>query len=348
MALVERRKIVSKDSEIRKLAKDIGASLLSDAPTSKEKLEFVSSGSTELDCCLGGGFIYGSIVNVVGDESTGKTLLACEIIAHAQREQNAVIVFLDKEGTLQSEQAKRIGVLTDEVILEDEASTVEDFFNSVVKFVEKQRRTKRPFVYIVDSLDALTSEAEEKTDIKDTGYGVAKAKKMSEIMRRLVSAVHKSKVLLVIVSQTRDKIGVTFGAKWTVAGGKALGFYCTHRILLAQIAKLKTSKDKKTAKIYGVKIRAKVIKNKIAPPFKEAEFEIFFDRGIDDLGSCIDYLKNAGYYDKTYDYEKKKFNSKEKFIKYIEDNNLEDYIKKLTIGVWEELNKVDTKRKSKW
>jgi recombination protein RecA len=169
-----------------------------------------------------------------------------------------------------------------------ELSTVEDFFEDVEALTKT--KTKQPMLYILDSLDSISSRAELARDIDQGSYGTERAKQLSQLFRRRIpAALDKANITLLIVSQTRDKVGALIGTKWTVAGGNALKFYASQRLLIDQLKRLsKTVRGIKRAE--GILVKAQCIKNKIALPFRDCEFAIKFGYGIDDLNECLDFL----------------------------------------------------------
>lgn len=337
-------KVQTASAEVKKLAKDL-KTLTWDSEDSISQIKLqASTGCTQLDLSLSGGPPYKRVINIIGDSSTGKSLLTTSIMAFEQQINNSIIIVDDPEGTNEKVNAEGQGVNVHDVIYQDPPSeTVEIFFERLLELVKKD--FDRPLVYILDSLDSLTSSSEVESKVEDAGFAkkLGKANIMSQGFRRICRAIANKNIMLIIVSQTRDKIGAMFGEKWTVAGGRALEFYCTQRILLAKLKKI-IDKEKK---VYGQRIKFKVIKNKIGKPFKEGEFDILFDYGIDDVGSMADYLKKL-YFDKSYEINDKKFKSREEFVNYIEDNDLEAEIINLVKQVYEEQNKPLVKRKRKF
>ena len=237
-----------------------------------KKLTFFSSGCALLDMALGGGYAQGRVINVVGDKSTGKTLLAIEACANfALTFPKGIIRYKEAEAAFDKGYAEILGMPLDRVEFEEDFDTVEEFEKDVKAFCERIKKKRVPGLYIVDSLDALSDKAELGREIDKGSYGTSKARLMSEFFRRNKRTLQHAKVTLMIISQVRDKINATFGRKWTRSGGRAMDFYASQVLYLAEIKKLyKTVRGVKRA--HGVVIRAKITKNKVGIPFREVDF----------------------------------------------------------------------------
>lgn len=259
---------------------------------SNKGLTFFSSGCALLDSALGGGYAQGRVINVVGDKSTGKTLLAIEACANfALSFPKGLIRYKEAEAAFDKGYAEILGMPLNRVEFEEDFDTVEELQKDIEDFAKRCKAKRIPGLYIVDSLDALSDKAEQKRDIEDGTYGVSKAKLMSEMFRRDKRKWQKAKITLMIISQVRDKINATFGRKWTRSGGRAMDFYASQVLYLAEIKKLyKTVRGVKRA--HGVVIRAKVTKNKVGIPFREVDFSLIFGYGIDDVLASLDWLKS--------------------------------------------------------
>lgn len=256
----------------------------------KKHLSFVRSGCTTLDLALGGGWAMGRIANIVGDKATGKTLLAIEAAANfAIQYPKGNIRYRESEAAFDKPYADALGMPIERVDFGEPLATVEDLFEDLELCCRKARQ---PELYILDSLDALSDRAEMERDIDQGTFGAGKAKKMSELFRRLVRTMSRSKVTLIIISQERDKIGVTFGRKSSRTGGRALDFYASQIIYLAQLRQLIRNR-KGIKRTVGIDIRAKVDKNKVGLAYREAEFQIKFGYGIDDEDACVRWLEQA-------------------------------------------------------
>jgi len=257
----------------------------------KPNLEFITSGCRVLDLALGGGWPMGRISNVVGDNSTGKTLLAIEASCNfARKFKKGDIYFREAESAFDKPYASALGMPMSRVkFLEPQLHTVEDFHDDLNDVCKQCRQYKKPGFYVLDSLDALSDEAEVKREITDGSYGAQKAKKMSELFRKLVRDVEASNVHLMIISQLRDKIGAMFGEKSSRSGGRALNFYASQVVWLHHMGAItKTTRGQKLP--VGVEIKAKVKKNKIGLPLREAHFDILFGFGTDDLRASLMFL----------------------------------------------------------
>jgi recombination protein RecA len=264
----------------------------------KTNYNFVKTGCTLLDCALGGGYPLGRIVNIVGDKSTAKTALATEAIINFVRQYpNGAAAYRDAEAAFDEGYAAAMGLNTENVDFgpEEPLSTVEAFSRDLDKFIGGQSK-ERPGIYVLDSLDALTDETEESQDIGKGTYGVAKAKLLSILFRKTARKLETSKVLLVIISQVRDNIGVSFGDKHKRSGGRALDFYASQIIFLSHLKTLKKTVNK-VERPYGIVVRAKIKKNKVALPLREAEFEFHFGLGVEDLLASVDWLSEVGRLD---------------------------------------------------
>jgi recombination protein RecA len=255
--------------------------------------ETFSSGCTLLNCAMGGGWAKNRIVNLVGDKSTGKTLLAIEASANfVKKYKTGSVYYAETEAAFDTNYAQSLGLPMESVEMVEDCYTIEDVFERLAQVVEQHKDADAPALFVIDSLDALSDKAEQTRKIDDGSYGMTKQKKLGELFRRLVKPLQTSNVTILIISQIRDKIGVTFGKKTTRSGGRALDFYCSQIVWLAHIGQIqKTRRGQKRA--VGVRVKAKVEKNKIAMPFREAEFPIYFTYGVEDLIASIEWLKSV-------------------------------------------------------
>lgn len=262
-------------------------------------LRFFSSGCQLLDCALGGGYPLGRISNIVGDKSTGKTLLAIEAMANFNLAfPDGNIWYNEVEASFDKSYAHALGLPTDRVsfVSEDEEGecfTIEDFYEDLSIRIEQTEEEKSPGLYILDSLDALSDRTELGEEIDKSTYGTSKAKQMSKLFRKLNQRMCRRPMHLMIISQVRDNIGVTFGKRYARSGGKGLDFYASQVVYLAHLKAL----DKKRHGIkrpIGIIVKAKIEKNKVGLPLRVVEFPIIFGYGVDDLAAGIDWLMEVG------------------------------------------------------
>lgn len=256
----------------------------------KTHYDFVSTGCTLLDCALGGGFALGRVANIVGDKSTSKTGIATECLINFVRSYpDGKAAYRDAEAAFDTHYAAAMGLPVDKIDMEGNIRTVEDLHRDLEKFV-KATAGKRG-IYILDSLDALSDEDELERDIAKGSFGATKAKKSSEMFRRLTPEIEKSKVLFLVVSQVRDNIGAMMGEKHKRSGGRAMDFYASQIVWLANLGKLDRTIDK-IKRVYGIMVKANVKKNKISMPFRQCEFEFHFGYGIEDVVSNLNWLED--------------------------------------------------------
>jgi len=271
----------------------------------KTGLQFVRSGSAIMDAILGGGWVLGRVANIVGDRSAGKTLLAIEACAnfHAQYPKG-LIRYAESESAFDEMYAEALGMPIDVVDFgkagshgrgdaDEPMRTVEDWYGATEKFLERCEKAKVPGLFIVDSFDALSDDAEMERDIDKGSFGAGKAKKSGELFRKLIDRLEAAKVLLIVVSQIRDKLNVTFGETKTRSGGRALDFYASHIVWLAEIGKIKKTMSG-VERAIGVNVRARCKKNKVGLPFRECDYPIIFGYGIDDLTANVEWLLSVG------------------------------------------------------
>jgi protein RecA len=254
----------------------------------------IPSGCTLLDLVLGGGWAEKRIANIVGDKSAGKTLLAIEASANfIHKYPKGRVKYREAESAFDRPYAKILGMPIDRVDFGDPINTVEELFSDLSKSV----RSSVPTLYIVDSLDALSDEAELDRDLNEPTYGTEKARKLSQLFRRLVRQMASSNHTVIIISQIRSRIGGFGKGRTTVrAGGRALDFYASQVVFLSHMGAITRVVDNVKRPV-GLHIRAKCDKNKVGLPLREADFTLQFMYGIDDLVSCVTWLREINRLD---------------------------------------------------
>lgn len=272
-----------------------------------ERLLFLPTGCTTLNCALGGGWVFGRMGNIIGDKSTAKTGLAIEACANFIRMfPKEVARYREAEGAFEEGYAAAMGMPVDNVrFWKDDYGdrpfeTIEDLFEDLDAVLDATGDS--PSLYIVDSLDALSDREEmarklsnrdsEGTKEKAGSYSLGKQKKLGELFRRLIRRIEASRMCLLIISQVRDNIGVSFGEKHKRTGGKSMDFYASHALWLSHMETVKR-KVKGVERAVGIRIKAKCKKNKVGFPFRESEFEYIFGYGIDDLAASLEWLMSV-------------------------------------------------------
>lgn len=259
------------------------------ASAAKHNLQFIGTGCRVLDHVFGGGYVLGRMANIVGDKSSGKTLLAIEACANFIRDYpKGHVRYAEAEAAFDKDYAEALGMPVKSVEFAKNIFTVEDFFEDIEKVCKESSKNK-PILYVLDSLDALSDRAEKDRKIDEGTYNLTKQKKLGELFRRKIQDIETSNICLIIISQIRDKIGVTFGETKMRAGGKAMDFYASQVVWLSEVQKLKKTIDK-VDRVTGIQVRAKCKKNKIGLPFRECDFPLLFGYGVDDLTANVEWL----------------------------------------------------------
>jgi recombination protein RecA len=265
-----------------------GAIMKMGADGAKVRVDSISTGAINLDAAIGvGGIPRGRITEIYGPESSGKTTLCLHVVANAQRS-GGVAAYIDAEHALDTDYAAKLGVDIGNLLVSQP-----DTGEQALEICEILVRSGAVDVVVIDSVAALVPKAEIEGDMGDSHVGL-QARLMSQALRKLTGAIARSKTSVIFINQLREKIGVMFGNPETTTGGKALKFYASVRLDIRRIAPVKEKED-----VVGSHVRVKVVKNKVAPPFKQAEFDIMYAEGISHSSLVLDIAAESGIIDKS-------------------------------------------------
>lgn len=307
-----------------------------------KNIDVVSSGSLLLDQALGvGGFPKGRIIEIFGPESSGKTTIALHAIAEVQKTGGRA-AFIDAEHALDPVYARKLGVDIDELLLSQP-----DTGEQALEIVEALVRSEAMSIIVIDSVAALVPQAEIEGEMGDSHVGL-QARLMSQALRKLSGIINKTNTICIFINQLREKVGVMFGNPETTPGGRALKFYSTVRLDVRRGEQIKVGGD-----VLGNKTNIKVVKNKVAPPFKTAEVEIMYGEGISKVGEIIDLASNLGVIDKSgawFSYKGEKIGQGKENVKLVLKNNpamykeIEDKVRKSLFSNPDEVKKIEDKK----
>ena len=309
-----------------------------DAPS--EVNEWISTGSTMLDLAISnrpnGGLPVGRIIEITGLEASGKSLLAAHALADTQKK-GGLAVYIDTENAISREFLEAIGVNLKDMLYVP-LETIEDIFDAMDSIVESVRKNSKSRIVtiVVDSVAGASTKQEMAADYDKDGWATSKAIILSKAMRKITNFIGRERICLIFTNQLRTRLGVSFGDQWTTSGGKAIAFHSSVRLRLKSVGQIKLAKsaDKPEA-VVGITTRAQVVKNRMGPPLRTVDYDIYFDSGIDDFGSWLTMMKNynlvtqagAWYtYTNTDTGEIIKFQSKDFQKKLIDDPEMKEQV----------------------
>lgn len=309
-----------------------------DTGSPSEVTEWISTGSTMLDLAISnrpnGGLPVGRIIEITGLEASGKSLLAAHALADTQKK-GGLAVYIDTENAISREFLEAIGVNLKDMLYVP-LETIEDIFDAMDSIVESVRKSSKSRIVtiVVDSVAGASTKQEMAADYDKDGWATSKAIILSKAMRKITNFVGRERICLIFTNQLRTRLGVTFGDQWTTSGGKAIAFHSSVRLRLKSVGQIKLKVEGRD-EVLGITTRAQVVKNRMGPPLRTVDYDIYFDSGIDDYGSWLTMMKNynlvtqagAWYtYTNTDTGEVLKFQSKDFKSKIIDDPEMKEQV----------------------